>query len=70
MDELNVPNIDGIEDDSELAELERALCNLATYVNNKRAALSLRIAGNIPAALAHERKCDQVYKKLPETARW
>lgn len=67
---LNVPCLDAITDDGELAQLENTFGRLAAYVGHKRQAVKYRLAGDIECALSHERVMDDHYKQLPEWARW
>ena len=43
---------------------------LARYAAEKACAMSARAAGHIQTAQNHERKCDVIYRELPEFARW
>jgi hypothetical protein len=67
---MNVPNLDSVTDDGELAELENTFGRLAAYVGHKRQAIKYRLCGDIEAALSYERACDEHYKRLPFWARW
>lgn len=44
--------------------------DLGYYAINKSAAMGCRAKGDIQAALMYEGICDQIYKGLPEWARW
>lgn len=44
--------------------------DLAAYAVMKRRAIYLREAGEIREALRVEARCDDIYKRLPEWARW
>ncbi len=67
---LNVPAIDLIDDDGELAELENTFGRLAAIAGHRRAARKYRLMGDIECALSYERIIDQYYDQLPEWARW
>lgn len=43
---------------------------LISYAQIKAMAMGLRHEGEIRIALAHETRCDQLYKQLPTFARW
>ena len=43
---------------------------LAVYAQRKAAAVSMRLAGEIAGAVAHERAIDATYANLPAWARW
>jgi hypothetical protein len=44
--------------------------DLADYASTKAAAMEERSSGNIPRALELEGKCERIYARLPEWARW
>ena len=44
--------------------------NLVFYVARKRLGMANRLEGNIQAALRHEDRADDLYKELPDYARW
>lgn len=43
---------------------------LTMYCVWKRSAMRCRLSGHITLALEHEDKCDRIYSRLPESARW
>lgn len=67
--EFEVPNLDGL-DESELVALEKVFSCLGRYTHSKVVAMRYRVVGAIEDALNVERYCDQIYKELPDWARW
>lgn len=67
-DAFNV-NPDAMHED-DLLELEQVALNLAEYAKWKRLAMKDRKAGAIRSALLAEERCEQIYARLPEGARW
>jgi hypothetical protein len=59
------PNLDAM-DERDLIVVEQ----LIEYAQAKREALRARKIGNVKLALAHETKCEELYKQLPKEARW
>jgi len=43
---------------------------LASYAKLKSRAMALRESGNIRRALAAETECDNIYRRLPDKAKW
>lgn len=62
-------NMEGLTRD-ELKEVAQLYHSLLAYAETKLAAMGDRETGNIRAALLYETRCDQIYKDLPEWARW
>lgn len=40
------------------------------YARQKRQAMRLRLAGNTQEALSKEKKCDELYRRIPAKERW
>ena len=58
-------------DHADMFALSDALAQLAAYAGHKAAAMKMRGAdGEMEVALAHERCCDDLYKRLPAWAKW
>lgn len=43
---------------------------LIAYLCHKKTAMRLRSSGQIALALTHEKDCDAIYAKLPESLKW
>jgi hypothetical protein len=62
-------NLDALDTD-ELVEVGRLFIILARYTVLKQVAIECRMAGRINDALCCERHCEDIYKQLPDWARW
>jgi len=62
-------NLDAM-DPADLATLCRDLRRLAHYCETRARAVRTRAAGDIVAAQAAEKFCDQIYGRLPQEWRW
>lgn len=47
-----------------------AVANIKQYLHNKLHAMRSRLQGNIQAALEYEGRCDSLYNRLPDYAKW
>ena len=63
-------NLDGFIDPVDLDALTSVYEELARYATHKAKVMRLRERGYIQAALEHESKCEDIYRVLPEWARW
>lgn len=70
IENINIPNLDGIEDDRELVQLHHAFHLLTVYLVHKLEARKLRLRGRTDDALKCERLCEDHYRCLPPWARW
>jgi hypothetical protein len=57
-------------DAPELFALELVFARLAAICGHKKTAVSMRLKGDIEAALASERCADHQYQQLPAAFRW
>ena len=73
--ESNVPNLDAMDADELMAfwmkhQGGRGYTELLNYASNKATAIGCRSRGEIGWALMYEGICDDIYKRLPDWARW
>ena len=66
---IEVPNLDAMSNE-ELGQLQEVYYMLSLYASCKISAKSYRENGQITKALANEKYCENVYKRLPMWARW
>lgn len=69
--EDGAPNLDGLSiDPAELDTAADVFDRLASYARTKAKAMRHRSKGDINTATKFEDSCEQLYKSLPEWARW
>lgn len=69
--EAGIPNLTDLSiDPADLDAAEVIFSRLSAYCGHKASAMRYRLAGDIEAALSHERCADAQYRKLPDWARW
>jgi hypothetical protein len=69
MVEFDVPNLDD-QWASDLKVVSEVLHQLGTYAELRSQAMGYRYNGEIQPAICLEAQCDEIYKMLPEWARW
>jgi hypothetical protein len=57
-------------DPIEMMVVSNVLARMSFYAEHKAIAMRTRLAGDIPTALAEEKKAGNAYVLLPEWARW
>lgn len=62
-------NLDAMAAD-DVAGLALGLRELECYARNKAEAMRARLAGKIDEATSLEAKCDRIFERLPDWARW
>lgn len=63
-------NLDGFATVKEAAQAAQVLLKLSDYAKVKALAMRHRSEGYVTVALKLERRCEEIYKSLPEWARW
>ena len=63
-------NLDGYSEPSDLDRLAEGFGRLAAYARHKAQAMRERSAGRLPMARLCERRCDTLYKEMPDWAKW
>ncbi len=66
LDNINADNM--MPED--LADFATHLQVLLDFAHNKRAAMLMRVAGQINDALYFEKRCDDLHKRLPSNWQW
>ncbi len=66
---MEAPNLDAMNWD-ELQEASNVFRLLAEYATHKARAMYLRQRGFIVGAMSHEKKCDELYGRLPTGVGW
>jgi len=68
---FQVPNLDDTTcNPKEYLDTASVLENLSKYLRHKAAAQIARKRGNMTTAIMNDQKCDALFKKLPDWARW
>ena len=71
-----VPVLDNVPADelptlqAEFRELSRVFLALAHYCDSTKAARDFRVAGRVSTAQALDQHADEIYRSLPDWARW
>lgn len=66
---FEAPNLDCMSIE-EVREYGLLFGNLHDYAIRKEKAMRARLAGKINEAMMHERRCNELYQKLPDDVRW